>query len=114
MLPKEMLVPDMDSLQKLIRSVAAERLEGVDVLETQVERAAGEDGDPILLVNVIYDDAKGRPPVAVTIPFLRHLVTALTEEADEEAFPVVSYVAVSEVSQLDPDPDQEGTEDAGL
>ena len=58
-------------------------------------------GDEFLFVRITYDDgngAKGLPDSLVCIRLKDHLRTEL-QSADIDAFPVVSFIADSEVGQ---------------
>jgi len=91
---------DMEAVKRIVDHVTADRLAGASVIETRVRRKLGWDGDPILRVGIVFDDSKDRPSVALTVPFTRHLWHAL-DDAGEAAFPVVSYVGLSELPEFD-------------
>lgn len=90
-----------DELLDVIESVLKERFDDVEIESISIEHDLDEDGDAILLVQVIFDGKKKQLDARKTSGVLRHMLPKMAE-IGEYAFPVISFVAKSEIGKTKP------------
>lgn len=84
-------------LKGVIREVLADHFENIVIVSVKVEPDFDEDGDPILLVEVVFDGKARRLDPDKTSSVLRRLRPRIADFGG--AFPVISYIAKSELSK---------------
>ncbi len=94
-------VADREKLRKVIESVLRERFDNVEIETVSIESDFDEDGDAILRVKVIFDGEKKQLDARIASGVLRHMRPKMAE-IGEEAFPVISYIAKSEIEDKKP------------
>lgn len=82
--------------RRIVEAVLKERLDGVDIESIAVESDIDDDGDRLLRVQVVFDGTRKPLDAHKTSGILRYMRPRL-EEIDEFAFPVISYIAASDL-----------------
>lgn len=90
-------------LHDVIMSVLKERFDDVVIESISVDPDFDKDGDPILVVKVIFDGTKKQLDARKTSTVIRHLRPKLAE-INETAFPIISYISKSEYGNSSPAP----------
>ena len=88
----------LEKARRVIEKLLREQYEGVVFDKISIRPEIDGDGDEFLWVKVVYD---GRPEDAralTVVGLIRELRPKL-EEADIEAFPVISYIARSDLTR---------------
>ena len=96
---------DTREIHGLLRPLLERALRDVKILAVNIRRSTDADGDPVLWITVVYDDAQRRGRLLdpkVTAGMVRRVRPRMLE-AGEEAFPVFSYVAKSDLGKTKPD-----------
>lgn len=83
-------------LRALVEEVLHERFEGVEIHSIGVVRDTDEDGDSILRLKVVFDGEKKTLDSRRASSVVRHMLARFAE-AGEYAFPVISYIAKSDL-----------------
>lgn len=89
---------DAAELERVLRGVLAERFPDVTFERIIIEPGVDADGDDILLVKVVYDAEQETLDARRSSTVVRHLRPKLAE-LGEYAFPVLSYIAKSELGR---------------
>jgi len=87
-------------LQEFIRSVLKDRFPDARIAKVAIKSDIDRDGDDILRIIVVLEEAPSRLDKKALVGFVRHLRSRL-EEVDREEFPILSFVSRSEAKQLD-------------
>lgn len=87
-------------LQEVVSSVLRERFPNIQVVSVNIEHDTDEDGESILMVNIIFNSET--PLSARDTSSLARLLLPKLEEIQEVAFPVVSFIAEREVRNAGP------------
>lgn len=85
-------------IEKIVRNVLSERFENVEIESISVVFDVDEDGDDILRVKVIFDGQTKHLDARKASGVLRHLRPKIAE-IGEDAFPIMSYIAKSELGK---------------
>ena len=85
-----------EQLKTAIAEVLERQLAPAQVLSFDVVRDMDQDGDPILLVQVVFDADAGRLDSDRILGLPRHLREAL-DDLEEDSFPVFSFVKPGEL-----------------
>lgn len=86
-------------LEGIVRHVLRQQLGGAKIDSFSITPSVDEDGVAVLVVKVVFDEERGPPDPRATSSLLRFLRPQLME-AGEDAFPVVSFIAKSELGKL--------------
>lgn len=90
-------------IQKAVTDVLAERFgEGVRIVRVSSSEDVDSDGDPILLVKVVYDAPSEKLDAREASGVVRYLLPRLRDIA-ESRFPILSFIAKSDAKALDPE-----------
>ncbi len=89
----------LQSVEKIVKEVVSERFAGVPIESVRVKSAFDEFDDPILRVTIVLDVEEGALDPTRTLGMIRLLRPRLAE-IGEDAFPIISYVAKSEMDRL--------------
>jgi hypothetical protein len=79
-----------EEIERLVRSVAAERFSDEHVAVVDVSEDVSDDGDDILVIRIVLETEKAVLSGSKTSGFLRHLRPKLFE-LKEDRFPLVSF-----------------------
>lgn len=90
------------NVEDVIRAVVKQQLEGVNISKISLSFDTDEDGDDIVWVKVIFDDRSKPLDSHRTLGLVRHLRPRMAE-LGETAFPVLSYIAKSELGRNSPE-----------
>ncbi|MEO0411020.1 MAG: hypothetical protein AAF221_04155 [Pseudomonadota bacterium] len=85
-------------IEGVIREVLKKKLSGVSINAVDIAPDFDEFGDPILRVKVIYKD-QGKTPLQGLSGLVRNIRPSLSR-MQEERFPVMSFIASSEMEAL--------------
>jgi len=83
-------------LKRLVNEVLRERITDADIQSVSIVRDVDDDGEAILRLKIVFDGAKNSLDSNQTSSVARYVVSRLANEG-EHAFPVISYVAESEL-----------------
>lgn len=86
-------------LGSLIEKVVADRLNETRIVHVDVTEGLDSEGEPILVVKVVYEDECGRLNYGHASGLIRHLLSRLDEEG-ESRFPVVSFISDADYRSL--------------
>lgn len=92
----EKLTPDNKKLRTIIQAVLNERFDDVAIDSINIMPDVDEDGDRILHVEVVFDGKQKQLDASKTSTVLRHMLPKFAE-IGERGFPVISYIAKSEI-----------------
>ena len=92
---------EYDKLTEVIESVLRERFDNVEIESISIESDFDEDGDAILRVKVIFDSGQKQLDAHKSSSVLRYMRPKLAE-IGEEAFPIISFIAKSEIGKTKP------------
>ncbi len=87
---------DNQAIRDVVERVLKERFDDVEIESIEVESDYDDDGDRILRVQVVFDGTRKKLDAHKTSSVLRYMRPKL-EEIDEFAFPVISYIAASDL-----------------
>jgi len=90
--------PDLDHWKTVIRDLARKELNKVEVDSVQIRPDFDEYGDEIFFVRVVYDGDPNKIESRKTLN-LFHKVRPQMIDAGEMAFPVFSYVPLSDLKE---------------
>lgn len=88
---------ETNELEKIIRSVLQDRFDGITIDSITVVPDRDEDGEPILHVKVVFDGKNKTLDARRAASVVRHLRPKIANF--EDAFPVISYIAKSEIAK---------------
>jgi hypothetical protein len=96
---------DTKKLRDILKPLIESALRGVTILAVNLRRSENAYGDPVLWVTVVYDGTgrKGKPLDSKITTRMHDRVIPKLRQAGEEAFPVFSYVAKSDLGRTKPD-----------
>lgn len=83
-------------VMKIIGGLLKNRFGHVLIKDVKIRRGADDDGDPVLMVDVVIDYDAGRLDPEGTSGVTRHARSRL-EKAGETAFPMFSFIAAEEM-----------------
>lgn len=83
----------------IIKTVVKDTFGDVDIVSIDIEPDVGEDGEPILLVVVVFDNKSARIDTSRVSGLIRHIRPKMAE-IGEDAFPVLSFIAKSELGKM--------------
>lgn len=92
---------EREKLKEVIESVLRERFDNAEIDSITVESDFDEDGDAILRVKVVFDGEQKQLDAHKSSTVLRHMRPKLAE-IGEEAFPIISFIAKSELETTKP------------
>lgn len=91
-------------IEKAVFEVLTERFgEGVNIISVFSSDDVDSDGDPILVVRVVYETPSEKLDAREASGVVRHLLPRL-QAISESRFPILSFVAKSDAKALDPEP----------
>jgi hypothetical protein len=96
---------DTKKLRDILKPLIESALRGVTILAVNLRRSENAYGDPVLWVTVVYDDTRRKGKLLdskITVGMHDRVIPKL-RQAGEEAFPVFSYVAKSDLGRTKPD-----------
>jgi hypothetical protein len=96
---------DTKELRDLLRPLIERALRNVKVLAVNIRRDLNQYDDPVLWITVVYDDSRRKGKLLdpkVTIR-MHDRVRPKLLDSGEEAFPVFSYVAKSDLGKSKPE-----------
>ena len=85
-----------DRAKGVIQSVLKERFRDVEIVSVDIDDDFDEDGDSLLMITVVFNSATETLDPGETSSLTRRLLPKLAE-IGEKAFPIVSFVAESEL-----------------
>lgn len=89
-----------EELQEIIEKLLVKQFGKIDIESIDIQPDVDEDGDDILFVRVVFDSKNNKPLDALKASsFVRHLRPKILD-AGETAFPVLSFIAKSELENL--------------
>lgn len=92
----------MNKVERIVRSVVEQEFENVEVSSIDITRDLDEYGENILLVKVVFDGDRRALDARKTSSLARHILPKIGE-IGEDAFPVFSFIAKSELGKVNPD-----------
>jgi len=88
------------SISDRVKAALKRRFSGVDIVAVHVAPDVDQDGDRILRIEIVFDDHRGLLDAGKTSTAVRYLRPVI-EQAGESGFPVISFVAKSEIGAHD-------------
>ena len=90
-------------VKDVIKSVLEERFRDVEIVSVDVDHDSDEDGDSFLMITVVFNNSATKNlDSRETSSLTRRLLPKLAE-IGEKAFPIVSFVAESELRRSRPE-----------
>ena len=89
---------DPEILRRVVRDVAADRFGAETIDAVAVRGDFDNDGDPVLIIRIVVDTAKGHLDPKELSSFIRHLRPKL-DEVGEDRFPITSFVSKKEAAE---------------
>jgi hypothetical protein len=90
------------NIRDLLWPVVERELGGLKIVALNLQRDTDRDGDPVLLITVVFDDRKKDLNPKVISGMVRKVRPTLLD-LGESAFPVFTYVGRSELGKIKPD-----------
>jgi len=87
-----------ENVRRAVERVVRERFDEINIVSITITPDHDEDGDRILLIEVVFDSSAKRLDSRKTLGLTRHLLPEL-HEAQECGFPVFSFIANSEIGK---------------
>ena len=85
-----------DELVAKLRERIENNMIGLRITDFQALPDYDHDGDPILRLRIVYDEAVGEPLAAHTSALARHLRPLLIDAELPDTFPVLSFLSASD------------------
>ena len=92
----------MDKVEQILRSVLEQEFENVEILSINITPDLDEFGEKILIVKVVFDGDRRALDARKTSGLARHILPKIGA-IGEDAFPVFSFIAKSELGNVNPD-----------
>lgn len=93
----------VEKIREIVTAALEELFENVRIVSVYVRPDYDQDGDRVLLVDVVFDASQGnRLDSRKTSGLTRHVLPKM-EQAGEEGFPVFSFIADSEMRKDKPE-----------
>ena len=95
----------MDSEQavrEIVESVLMSRFHDIDISSIEITPDVDEDGDPVLIVTVVFSAEEKRLDATETSGLVRRILPKM-EEIGETRFPIFSFIAKSEMGKITPE-----------
>jgi hypothetical protein len=86
---------DMKKIAKIVKDTLANDFDNIKIIEVRVRDDLDSDGDEVLRVDVIFEGSRKDVDVSRLTGAVRHVRPKLFE-ADEKAFPVISFISRKE------------------
>ena len=91
-----------DRIKAIVREHLATWFDDIEITSINVRHVEDEDGVEFLAISVVFDGKKKQLDAAKTSKVVRH-VRPKMRAAGENAFPVFSFIAKSELGKLSPE-----------
>lgn len=88
-------------IQGIVRAVLERTFEDIEISDISVRQSRDEDGDKILIINVVFDGKAKRLDASKTSRLLRHIIPEIAQSG-ESGFPILSFIAKSELRKKNP------------
>lgn len=86
----------MENVEKAIEEIVRDRFSNIKIISVDVEEGEDHDGDPVLLVRVVFDAEIDDFDASRLSGITRHLRTKLFD-MDESRFPLTRFVSRKDV-----------------
>ncbi len=93
---------DENEVRKAVEAVVSARLTGLKVESISVRRDIDDDGDSILIIDIVFDGKRGSPNSAQTSALTRWAIPKI-RDTGETAFPVFSFIEKSDLGKHGPE-----------
>lgn len=87
---------DFEKIAKVVKETVAPEIEPVRILDVRAFLGHDADGDEIIRVKILYDGNPKDFDPKKTIGIIRKLRPKLLASANESAFPVISYISITD------------------
>lgn len=88
---------DLEKIRDIVLVFVAGELAPVEILDVYIEETADRDGEEYLRVGILYNGVSKDLDTRKTVSMIRLLRPILLEKAGETAFPVISYISISDL-----------------
>ncbi|MGF1446032.1 MAG: hypothetical protein ACFBRM_07500 [Pikeienuella sp.] len=85
-----MITPE--ELGRVVEAVVRDRLNETRIVDVQLSDDLDSEGEPILVIQVVYEDDCGRLNIRRASGLIRHLLPSLAERG-ENRFPIISFIS---------------------
>ena len=82
-----------DELVTKLRKQIKNKMEGLTITDFQVKKGHDHDGDPILRLQIVYDEKKGEPLADHMSALARYLRPLLIDAKLPDTFPVCRFLS---------------------
>lgn len=96
------LAVSQGQIREIVTSLLSEKFPKIRVLATNIREHKSDTGDEILEINVVFDSKKGDFDPK-EIPELVEAVSSKLAEADDTRFPILSFIAKSDLGKTRPE-----------
>jgi len=93
---------DVERLRELVRAVLEERFDDVEFVAINVHPDVDDDGMEYLEIAIVFDSQRTSLDARKTSGLVRHLRPRLAE-VGETAFPILSFIAKSDLGNTSPE-----------
>lgn len=90
------------SIKEIVDSILRERFEGVDIVSINVRPDKDDDGDDILVIDVVFDGKAKSLDASKTSGLVRRMIPEI-QESGVRGFPILSFIAKSELRKKRPE-----------
>ena len=90
---------DIDRLKSVIEAVVRNRFDDVEIVAVDIKPDVDEDGDRVLLVEIVFDADSGRLDAGRASGLVRHMLPKIAD-LGEQAFPILSFISKSDYRNL--------------
>lgn len=93
---------DQGIVKEIVRDVLTQELGSMEVVSINIWPDIDEYGEKIIKINVIFGGREKKLDPTKTAGLARHLIPRL-QDVGEGAFPILSFIAKSELGKLNPE-----------
>ena len=93
---------DANEVRKIVGDLLSKHLDGIEIVAINVHPGEDADGDAVLTINVVFED-KQKLLVPRKISSMPTRVRRGLLKTGEEGFPIMSFIAKSELGKVSPE-----------